>query len=197
MVDVNHDLRAAAGGPRRRRNALFAGGAVIVLLLAIGVTGYRYGSLERRRRRNRAIVVQTADKLEMPPALLLAVAHTESGFDDRAVSHKGAGGLMQVMPATAREVAGRLGLRSWSLRDPRDNALIGGTYLKGLIRRYDGDLHLALAAYHAGPKRVASWRKRAGRGTTGRLVVKRHAFKSTRTYVARVLSARERFRATP
>ncbi len=188
------NVRELLGSRRRRRYTLIVGGAVALLLLAVAVLGYCCGDIEHRRKRNRAIVAEAADRVGVPPALLLAVAETESGFDDRAVSHKGAVGLLQVMPATGKEVAERLKLRSWSLRDPGENALVGGTYLKELIRRYRGDLHLALGAYHAGPRRVDAWRKRAGRGLAGRLVIKRCAFKSTRSYVARVLAARERFR---
>jgi soluble lytic murein transglycosylase len=121
------------------------------------------------------------------------VAEVESGFDDRAVSGKGAVGLMQVLPATAEEVAGRLGLELWDLASPSDNALIGAAYLKELRKRYGEDLHLALAAYNAGPERVKAWRKSAGAGLSGREVVERRAFRTTRRYVRRVLAARDKY----
>lgn len=146
-----------------------------------------------RVRENRRIVSETAQRLGIKPPLLLAVAEVESGFDDRARSRKGAVGLLQVMPATGEAVAGRLGLRAWSLREAKDNALIGGQYLKELLSRYRGDVHLALAAYHAGPKRVDAWRKK-GRGLPGAEVVETFGFKSTRSYVKRVLALRDRFR---
>jgi peptidoglycan lytic transglycosylase len=177
--------------PAGQRRRLIIGVTVGALLLAASVPGYYYGDLARRRRRNRKILVEVAAQLGMRPELLLAVAETESGFDDRARSNKGAIGLMQVMPPTAREVAGRMKLKTWHLHEARDNALIGGTYLKGLIARYRGDLHLALAAYHAGPGRVKAW-TRKGPGLSGRQVVSRYGFKITRRYVARVLERTEK-----
>jgi soluble lytic murein transglycosylase len=157
------------------------------------VPAYYWGALAQRRARNRRLIRKTAKDLKMPPQLLLAVAETESGFDDRAVSHKGAVGLMQVMPATGAAVANDLRLKSYDLSDPGDNVRIGATYLKKLMGRYRGDLHLSLAAYHAGPHRVAAWRRKAGRGHPGSVVIKRCAYKSTRKYVARVLAAQKRY----
>ncbi len=81
------------------------------------------------------------------PELVRAVIQVESGFNARARSHKGAMGLMQLMPATAAE----LGVDNpW---DPSENIRGGVTYLAGLIERFD-DERLALAAYNAGPGAV-------------------------------------------
>ena len=190
---MTHHSPTDATRARRRRLTLAIGLGLAALLAGISVLSIYWYRLERRRGRNRAILIETARKLQMDPALLLAVGSVESGFDDRACSHKGAVGLLQVMPATGREVAVRLGLKSWDLYDPEDNALIGATYLKERIKRYRGDLHLALAAYNAGPGRVSTWIK-AGGGLSGAETVKRHGFKSTRYYVSEVLRRAERFR---
>jgi soluble lytic murein transglycosylase len=139
----------------------------------------------RRRAENRRIVASAAGRLELAPELLLAVAEVESGFDDRARSEKGALGLLQVMPGTGRELAARLGLEG-DLLDRRENALLGGAYLKLLLERYRRDLHLALAAYHAGPGRVDEWVQR-GRGLPGPEVVETFGFQETRKYVDEVL----------
>lgn len=91
------------------------------------------------------------------PLMVLAVIQVESRFDPWAVSPQGALGLMQVRPATAREIAPRLGIRWTSddlLFDPDVNVAIGTYYLTHLLERFDGDLDAALAAYERGPGRV-------------------------------------------
>lgn len=81
-------------------------------------------------------------------ALLHAVISVESGYDSRAVSPKGATGLMQLMPATAA----RYGIRD--IRDPRDNIRVGASYLRDLLSMFDNNVELALAAYNAGEQAV-------------------------------------------
>lgn len=93
-----------------------------------------------------------AGRYDLPLTLLLAVARGESNFDPRAVSHAGAHGLMQILwPATAQE----LGFKQVDeLYVPCANVDAGARYLRGLLDRYDGDLHKALAAYNYGPGRI-------------------------------------------
>ncbi|WP_232726447.1 transglycosylase SLT domain-containing protein [Mariprofundus ferrinatatus] len=90
------------------------------------------------------IIHQAAQHYNLNPDLIAAVIHTESNFDKNAVSHAGAQGLMQLMPATAAE----LGVTN--PYDPEQNIMGASRYLKGLVDRYDGDLRLALAAYNWG-----------------------------------------------
>jgi soluble lytic murein transglycosylase len=99
------------------------------------------------------IIAKKADKYSLDPALINAVIRTESAYDTHAISHKGAMGLMQLMPGTARE----LGVNNPF--NPEENIDGGVRYLKKLIKKYDGDVTRALAAYNAGPRRAESSRK--------------------------------------
>ncbi len=92
------------------------------------------------------LIYSTAERHALNPALLAAVARAESAFNPRAVSHKGAQGLMQLMPATAE----RFGLDGSEVFEPAKNLDAGARYLSWLRRRFDGDLPRVLAAYNAG-----------------------------------------------
>ena len=111
--------------------------------------------------------VALANRLE--PALITAVIVAESGGDPQAVSKRGARGLMQLMPATAR----RYGVSN--VFDPEQNIRAGAQYLADLGARYQNDLELMLAAYNAGPEAVDA---RGGRIPP---------FRETLEYVPRVL----------
>lgn len=102
-----------------------------------------------------ALIETVAHKHGIDPALIHAVVEAESGYRPGARSLVGARGLMQVMPATGRE----LGVASAArLFDPQANLEAGVKYLKGLLAQFNGDLTSALAAYNAGPGAVARYR---------------------------------------
>lgn len=114
-------------------------------------------------------VVDTASATyHLDPDLVNSVIHAESGFNSRAVSPKGARGLMQLMPATANQ----LGVND--AFDPAANVTGGSRYLRELLERYNFDLVKALAAYNAGPQRVERYR-----GVP--------PFHETQAYVARIV----------
>ena len=96
----------------------------------------------------RAIIDQASAKAGLSRDLIAAVMRQESGFDARAVSRKGAKGLMQLMPETAKE----LGVAD--VFDPAQNVEGGARYLRSLLDKYGGNLVQALAAYNAGPTAV-------------------------------------------
>jgi soluble lytic murein transglycosylase-like protein len=116
------------------------------------------------------IVRETAERHHVDPALVRAVIETESNWNPRAYSHKGAGGLMQLIPTTAQ----RFG--AYDVFNPQQNVDAGVKYLRTLLERYHGNLDLALAAYNAGEGAV----ERA-HGIP--------AFRETRSYIQKVQNA--------
>ena len=127
----------------------------------------------------RPVLEEAARAQALEPALVIAVAAAESAFNSEAVSRKGALGLMQVMPATAQ----RYGVTARSAQEakqavmePKLNAHIGTRYLADLLRMFDGDKELALAAYNAGEGAVLKHGRRIP------------PYPETQQYVERVLN---------
>ncbi|MBZ0217799.1 MAG: transglycosylase SLT domain-containing protein [Fimbriimonadaceae bacterium] len=138
----------------------------------------------------------------LEPALIYAVSRQESAFDIAAISHAGARGLMQLMPPTAREVAGELQIE-YSLarltQDPSYNVTLGATYLEGLISRFDGSYVMAIPSYNAGGGRVNRWTRIFG-DPRDPLVdpidwIERMPLSEPRDYVQRVLANLQIYRA--
>ncbi len=132
---------------------------------------------------------------EVDRAAIYAVARQESHFDVDAISHAGARGIMQLMPATAEETAQRLGISYSPSRltsDPGYNALLGSTYLGAQLNRYDGSLILAAAAYNAGAGNVNKWIEAYGNPMNGSIDpvvwIEQIPFTETRNYVKRVVA---------
>lgn len=118
-----------------------------------------------------------ASKYRLPEALILAVMAVESNFDSRAVSDKGATGLMQLMPTTAREMLVD------DPYDPAQNIEGGARYLRILANLYAGDMVKTLAAYNAGPEAV----RRAGETVPD--------IPETREYVRKVVALYQSYKA--
>ncbi len=126
------------------------------------------GHLPRVEDRIEASIERAANRHRLPTSLVRAVVRAESGFQVRAVSPAGARGLMQLMPATAREMG---------VTDPFDidqNINGGAKYLRVMMDRFNGDVKLALSAYNAGPGTVAKYNGKV-------------PYVETRNYVDRVL----------
>jgi soluble lytic murein transglycosylase len=109
---------------------------------------------------HREIIVREANARGLSPFFVAGVIRQESLFQPAVQSSSGAMGLMQLMPTTAREVAGTLGVTysAQALVDPETNVRFGTTYLATMLRRFDGRPEDALAAYNAGPTRARQWR---------------------------------------
>lgn len=136
------------------------------------------------------------------PALALAIGRQESELNPEAVSPAGARGLMQVMPATARKVAGWVGLPYSADRltgDWRYNATLGQAYLARRLSEFDGSVALAAAAYNAGAGRVTDWLAEYGDPRTGQVDwidwIETIPFAETRNYVQRVLEGLQIYRS--
>ncbi|MEA5415451.1 lytic transglycosylase domain-containing protein, partial [Synechococcus sp. BA-132 BA5] len=121
----------------------------------------------------------------LPMELLLGVAKQESRFTPAVRSPVGATGLMQLMPATAAELAGGP-VSEQRLEDPADNASLGARYLAQMLRQWDGDPLLAVASYNAGPGAVAGWLGPRLRSDP-ELWVEAIPYPETRLYVKKVL----------
>jgi len=143
-------------------------------------------------------------ELPMAPEMVLAIARRESEFDPIVQSSVGARGLMQLMPATAREVASDLGIRALHTTDrltadPEYNARLGAEYLSQMAGRFSGNVVMMSAAYNAGPSRPIRWMKTYGDPRKGKIDivdwVEMIPFRETQNYVMRVTESLPVYRA--
>jgi|CXWL01.1.fsa_nt_gi soluble lytic murein transglycosylase-like protein len=123
------------------------------------------------------MIEEAALRYRVPVNLVKAVMHAESGFDRMAVSHVGASGLMQLMPATAREMYVK------DIFDVKDNIEGGVRYLRVLANEFNGDMVKIVAAYNAGPEAV----KKYGGAVP--------PYEETQAYVRKVLSLYFQYKA--
>ena len=112
-------------------------------------------------------IIQTASHYQVDPALIKAIIMAESGYNTKAISNRGAKGLMQLMPGTAQS----LGVED--IFNPHQNITGGVQYFKQMVNRFNGDVKLALAAYNAGSRNVRNYN-----GVP--------PFKATHTYIKKV-----------
>ncbi|MFC3686389.1 lytic transglycosylase domain-containing protein [Hydrogenophaga luteola] len=137
----------------------------------------------------RAQVLRRTAEIGLDPAYVYGLIRQESRFITDARSGVGASGLMQVMPATARWTARKIGLtdfQSHQITDRDTNILIGTAYLKLALDDLDGSMPLAAAAYNAGPARARAWRQ--GPVLAGEVWAENIPFEETRDYVKKVLA---------
>jgi len=153
---------------------------LVVCTLFVGGCGSVAGANQNwtiPRNEVKELVIQEAERLRVPVSLALAVAHAESNFDPTARSSRGARGVMQIMPLTARA---EYGIAPKLLWHPRLNIRLGLHFLKRLIRRYDGRVDLALSHYNGGSA--------VGKPPNARIIP------ATARYVAKVRRLRRHYR---
>ncbi|HEX5760352.1 MAG TPA: transglycosylase SLT domain-containing protein [Thermoanaerobaculia bacterium] len=131
----------------------------------------------------------------LAPALVAGIIRQESAFDPRATSRVGARGLMQLMPATAREMSRKLGMDYDPARlyDPEVSLRLGAAYLRQLIDEFDGNVELAVASYNGGPNRIRRLWKENGGGELDAFV-ETMTLDESRDYVKRVLVLADSYR---
>ncbi|MDO9515933.1 MAG: lytic transglycosylase domain-containing protein [Syntrophales bacterium] len=125
-----------------------------------------------------AIIQEASDRYGVEPALIQAIIMAESSYNPKAISRRGARGLMQLMPATAKA----LGVEDSF--NPEHNIHGGVRYFKRLLDRFDGDVSMALAAYNAGSRKVREYK-----GIP--------PFKTTHFYIKKVFSYYNRYKTGP
>jgi soluble lytic murein transglycosylase len=170
----------------------------VAILIALGAALLRTPQLARLYYpyRYRTIIEENAQKYDVDPLLVAAVIHVESKFDPDAVSRKGALGLMQIMPSTARWIAPQVGIDDISdemILDLETNILLGTWYLANLSKEFDGRVDLVAAAYNGGRGQVARW---LSDGTWSGHYEDRHdiPFPETRQFVQKVRTTYLRYR---
>lgn len=106
------------------------------------------------------LVKEESEKFDIDPYLMMAVMRVESKFNENAQSNRGALGIMQIMPETAKWIAQELKVEDYHgdmLREPGTSITFGIWYMNYLIKQFDGNLFAALAAYNGGQTNVRKW----------------------------------------
>lgn len=132
-----------------------------------------------------------AEPVGLDVAWVYGLIRQESRFIQNARSHAGASGLMQIMPGTAKYVAGKIGLKEFKpnqINNIDTNLLLGTRYLNMVLNDLDGSQAMATAAYNAGPGRMRSWRRLLDKPMEGAIFAETIPFTETRGYVKNVLS---------
>jgi soluble lytic murein transglycosylase len=140
-------------------------------------------------------ITRYAGDRNINPAWAFAIARRESSFMPDAQSSAGAKGLMQIMPATAKELKGRR-VDNWYLYNAENNIELGTKYLRELLDKNKGNHVLATASYNAGPHRIKKWLK-YGKTMPADVWIETIPFKETRNYVKSVLAYQEIYQHKP
>lgn len=137
-------------------------------------------------------VLTVSKEYNLDPALIFAVIKTESGFNEKAVSVKGAVGLMQITPKTAEYIAKKREIAKYDLYDPKTNIEFGTYYIRYLLDRFTGQKE-AMAAYNAGEGTVKSWLKDERYSQDGK-TLKDVPYKETERYIQKIGKSLERYK---
>jgi len=138
-------------------------------------------------------IMMASARFDIEPDLIASIIRAESNFKHDAISSRGAGGLMQIMPATARFIGDKIGIERGhdKLFDPETNIILGTAYLRYLIDKFD-DIRTVLFAYNAGEGKVATWLTMDdfSEEQDGRRILITSPYPASNAYVDRVLGSR-------
>ena len=153
----------------------------------------RGGCVSSNASKYLSLVNEYAYEYDLKPELVLAVIHAESGFNPKAVSHKGAVGLMQILPTTAVYIAQKVGYSfEIDLNDVNCNLALGCAYLSYLQNRFENEQEY-ICAYNAGEGTVDRWLKDKKYSTDGKTLNK-IAYPETREYLKKVLKYQQKYK---
>ena len=179
-------------GTKIRRTIVF-----IFLIFLVGYSMLQLPVLEKiiYPYPHRVIIEKYSTQYGVDPLLVVAVIREESKFLPQSESHKGAKGLMQLMPTTARAIAQSIGDKTYSdddLSSPEKNIQYGTWYLASLEKEFSHNTPLVIAAYNGGRGHVQEWIKE-GQIDPGNFIQQDIPFKETRDYVGRVLKSYQKY----
>ena len=180
---------------KKRGKALWL---TLLILLLLSLLFYGIGKAAQKKYyplRYSEFVTQSTTEFDLPPYLLYAVLHTESSFDETAVSNVGAMGLTQIMPETFVWLQQRLGetLPQEALFEPQISIRYGAYFYSYLLTKYEGDVKTAAAAYHSGVGQVGKWLADPKNSKNGKTLDKIPG-KNARHYAQKILKTWEAYK---
>lgn len=182
------EVRVTVRKRAKRIGLVLCGAAVCACGIAFWMHWFGRQRAEERLADYGPLIRRHAEAQDLPVRLVTAVIRAESGGDPNARSDKDARGLMQVRSIAERDVHRPGDLPDGDLFDPDYNLRVGTIYLRMMVDRFGGDLHLALAAYNMGPTALRKLTREHPK-LSGRQLIERHAPKATRAYCRKVLAA--------
>ncbi|NLJ41106.1 MAG: lytic transglycosylase domain-containing protein [Clostridiales bacterium] len=141
-------------------------------------------------------IINFSKENNLDPYLTMGIIWVESKFKPEATSHKGAKGLMQIVPPTGEWIANEMGIKEYDhemLYDPQTNIMFGCWYFAYLLKVFDGDISLALISYNGGMGNVIKWLKDPQYSEDGKHL-KDVPFDETRKYLKRVIDAQKQYK---
>ncbi len=159
---------------------------ILIIIFSVNLAGYALKQIFPTNYSN--YVVKYSEEYGLNKNLVYSIIKAESSFNPKAVSHRNAKGLMQIMDSTGEWAAEKIKIKDFEssmLFEPDTNIRIGCWYISKLINQYDQNVELALSAYNAGSGNVAKWLKDTDISINGK-TLDRIPFKETENYVKKI-----------